>query len=238
MSLSLAKFLKYTDLLNLPDTDELGNIRAQVGLRYDTLEELEVVTDAIEGELAICSDVNAAITYKGAPPSLPHIIAFDYLHDATVELSGTVPSGTETALSMVGTAVGPTPGIVNIASDIIDLPVYTNLEISKALFDVTLDGVPTDATFVNAALEIDNTYTGMTSFSGSHQTQGTAAYNASPNTNFQFHFDLSYYQLENLNLTGSNMGLRVAITHDGSTDWVLPSSNQCLFRTRLGWQAK
>ena len=243
MSLSLAKFLKYTDLLNLPDTDELGNIRAQVGLRYDLLEELEAVTDAIEGELAIASDIDCGVTYKGNP-LLPHIVAFDYTHKASVNLEGTIGSNSGLVIGFeAGSVLGTAPEIVDTTTNNIIIPTWVNIEISKAIFDVHLQDVPADATYVSVTLEIDNGFTGQTALGGAISpgkiTQTTDAYFAQPSyENMHFHFDLNLAQIYELNRTGPNLGLRVVIAHNGTTSWAMSNDGKCSLQTMFSVQAK
>ena len=234
--MTFVQFQKLLSTINLAKADAEGNIRAQVGLRQDSLDQLILVNNAIEGEIALASDYNAAVTYTGDPITST-VISFGYSHSLSIGLTGSYPAGNTNVLNIDGS---PNPissensaDIVDTVADLLLIPTYTNLKLSDAKIYITLGAPPADATYVS--LELQSDMGSGNYFPVNFGAGGGIKYTIMPdafrkNSTFAgliFNLSPTPTQLNAINSL-STPAMRLVLSHDGSTDYVFQTGKNVL----------
>jgi hypothetical protein len=120
---AIADHVKAHKALRVVSTDADGNIQANVRLRTGTLASLLAISNAGDGEIAIATDKNAYVIYKGDPS-----VGRAYFKNGFRSLAAggtqfqTLPVGTTLTQLNLDTAQQDSDGLVDASADIINIP--------------------------------------------------------------------------------------------------------------------
>jgi len=137
-------------------TDENGNLIANVSHRKGAIADLLAITNAGDGEIAVATDVNAIVVYRGISPSVGKAYYMDKEVARAVASSSTTSIVTATETTLKLTAVTHDPNsLLDVVNEWVVLPAtgFNSIEVQVSLGFISGDG-----TYRRIFLEVENTF--------------------------------------------------------------------------------